>query len=49
MNFNAFLFGVYPFVYHTEKQFEAMKLANVPHTETAIFDMAYHCLLKVLP
>ena len=49
MNFNAFLFGVYPFVYHTEKQIEAMKIANVPYTETTIYDMAYHCLCKVLP
>ena len=49
MNFNAFLFGVYPFVYHTEKQLEAMKLAKVPYKDTTIFDMAYHCLIKVLP
>lgn len=49
MNFNSFLFGVYPFVFHTEKQLEAMKLANVPHYDTTIFDMAYDCLLKVLP
>lgn len=49
MNFNAFLFGVYPFVYHTEKQLEAMELAKVPHIDTTIFDMAYHCLIKVLP
>lgn len=49
MNFNSFLFGVYPFVYHTEKQLEAMALANVPHHKTTIFDMAYGCLLKLLP
>lgn len=49
MNFNAFLFGVYPFVYHTEKQLEAMELAKVPHVDSTIFDMAYHCLIKVLP
>ncbi len=49
MNFNSFLFGVYPFVFHTEKQLEAMKLANIPHYDTTIFDMAYDCLLKVLP
>ena len=48
-NFNSFLFGVYPFVYHTEKQLEAMKLADVPHDQTTIFDMAYECLLKLLP
>ncbi len=49
MNFNAFLFGVYPFVYHTEKQLEALELAKVPRIDTTIFDMAYHCLIKVLP
>ena len=49
MNFNSFLFGVYPFVYHTEKQLKAMELADVPHYETTIFDMAYGCLLKLLP
>ena len=49
MNFNSFLFGVYPFVYHTEKQLKAMELADVPHYETTIFDMAYQCLLKLLP
>jgi AcrR family transcriptional regulator len=49
MNLNSFLFGVYPFVYHTEKQLKAMELADVPHYETTIFDMAYQCLLKLLP
>ena len=49
MNFNSFLFGVYPFVYHTEKQLEEMKLAKVPHSETTIYEMAYECLLKLLP
>lgn len=49
MNFNSFLFGVYPFVYHTEKQLEAMELANVPHSETTIYEMTYECLLKLLP
>ena len=49
MNFNSFLFGVYPFVYHTEKQLKAMELADVPHFDTTIFDMAYGCLLKLLP
>lgn len=49
MTFSSFLFGVYPFVYHTEKQLRAMELAGVPHTDTTIFDMAYDCLLKILP
>ena len=47
--FSSFLFGVYPFVYHTEKQLEAMRMANVPHTETTIPEMAYQCLVKILP
>ena len=49
MNFNSFLFGVYPFVYHTEKQLKAMELADVPHFDTTIFEMAYGCLIKLLP
>lgn len=49
MNFNSFLFGVYPFVYHTEKQLKAMEIADVPHFDTTIFEMAYGCLLKLLP
>ncbi|MBQ3416695.1 MAG: TetR family transcriptional regulator [Ruminococcus sp.] len=49
INFNSFLFGVYPFVYHTEKQLKAMELADVPHFDTTVFDMAYGCLLKLLP
>ena len=49
MNFNSFLFGVYPFVYHTEKQLKAMELADVPRFDTTIFDMAYQCLIKLLP
>ena len=49
MSFSSFLFGVYPFVYHTEKQLKAMEIAHVPHSETTIYEMTYECLLKLLP
>jgi AcrR family transcriptional regulator len=47
--FQAFLFGVYPFVFHTDKQLEAMKTAGVQPIETTIFEMVYDCLIRLLP
>lgn len=47
--FFAFLFGVFPFTKHTEKQMEAMELANVRWNEPGIYDMADRCLLKLIP
>lgn len=38
--FSAFLFGVFPFTKHTEKQREAMELANVKLNELGLFDAA---------
>ena len=49
LSFGSFLFGVYPFVFHTEKQLEAMRQAGVKQSETTIFQMAYDCLIKILP
>lgn len=46
--FSAFLFGVYPFAFHTEKQKEAMKLADIPFREPSIYQMVYQCLSKLL-
>ena len=47
--FGAFLFGVYPFVFHTEKQLEAMKQAGVTQSEVSIYQMVYECLIRILP
>lgn len=49
LTFGAFLFGVYPFVYHTEKQLEAMKQAGVTQSELSIYQMIYECLIRILP
>ncbi len=47
--FSAFLFGVYPFAFHTEKQLKAMRLAGVAARDPSIYDMVYRCLLRLLP
>ena len=47
--FSAFLFGVFPFTKHTEKQMEAMELAGVKLNEPSIYDMVDRCLLKLIP
>lgn len=49
LTFFAFLFGVYPFVFHTEKQLEAMRLAGVEYAEVSIYEMVYQCLIRLLP
>ena len=46
--FSAFLFGVYPFTKHTEKQIEAMELANVKLNEPSIYEMVYRCLSRLI-
>lgn len=46
--FSAFLFGVFPFTVHTEKQLEAMRLANVTVNEPSIYEMVYRCLLRLI-
>lgn len=47
--FSAFLFGVFPFTKHTEKQIAAMESANVKLNEPGIYDMVDCCLLKLIP
>lgn len=48
-SFLAFLFGVYPFAFHTKKQKEAMNLAGVRFREPTIYQMVYQCLLRLIP
>ncbi|MGI6722577.1 MAG: TetR/AcrR family transcriptional regulator [Anaerovoracaceae bacterium] len=47
--FSAYLFGVYPFTAHTEKQLVAMRMAGVAVHEPEIGDMVYRALLRMLP
>lgn len=49
LTFGAFLFGVYPFVFHTQKQLDAMRQAGVTHSEVSIYQMVYECLIRILP
>ena len=37
--FFPFLFGVYPYTSHTDKQLEAMKLAHVEYTHYSIYEL----------
>ena len=47
--FCAYLFGVYPFAFHSQKQLDAMKLAGVTVKETSICDMVCRCLVRLIP
>lgn len=49
LTFFSFLFGVYPFVFHTEKQLQAMEIADVRQSEVTIFDMVYELLIRIIP
>ena len=49
LTFFSFLFGVYPFVFHTEKQLQAMEMAGVTQSETSIYKMVYECMVRLLP
>ncbi len=48
-SFSSFLFGIYPFVFHTENQIKAMEMADVKVPELTIYEMVYDCLIKLLP
>ena len=37
-NLNAFLIGLYPFTYHTEKQLEAMKMAGMQNEDPSVYE-----------
>ena len=47
--FFAFLFGVHPYVFHTEKQLEAMRIAGISVRGTTVYEMVYQCLLRLIP
>lgn len=46
--FSSFLFGIYPFVFHTENQIKAMEIADIRVPELTIFEMVYDCLIRLL-
>ena len=47
--FFAFLFGIYPFAFHTEKQRAAMELAGIRFREPTVYQMVYRFLLRIIP
>ena len=46
--FFPFLFGIYPYTYHTDKQIKAMKIVNIKYKEYTIYEIiksfVYHFL-----
>ena len=46
--FFPFLFGVYPYTSHTEKQLEAMRLAHVDCTQCSIYELTKSFAGKIL-
>ena len=46
--FFPFLFGIYPYTFVTEKQFDAMKAAGFDYPEMTIYEITYKCVKKLL-
>lgn len=46
--FFPFMFGIYPYTAVTEKQRAAMKDANVNYVYQSIYEITYHCLIRLL-
>ena len=44
----AFLFGLYPYAYVTDKQKAAMNQADVPYPFLSLYDLTYPCVRKLL-
>lgn len=47
--FFPFLYGLYPYVYPTTQQQEAMERAHIQLSPQKVSDLAALCLLKLLP
>ncbi len=43
-----FMNGIYPYVYHSEKQLEAMRAAGVAHEEFSIYSITYPLVKRLL-
>ena len=46
--FFPFIYGIYPYTGVTEKQEAAMREAGIPFAYQSAYELAYHCLLKLL-
>ena len=46
--FFPFMFGIYPYTVITEKQFTAMKEADVKFTKCSVYKIIYNCVKKLL-
>ena len=44
-----FLFGIYPYTTHTQKQLEAMAIANAPHVSHTIYGITRSLARRLLP
>ena len=49
LTFFSFLFGVYPFVFHTDKQIEAMEMAGIKQSDVTIKSMVYELFVRLVP
>lgn len=47
--FFPFMYGIYPYVFPTDKQREAMKMVGIPFQKTTVYDMVLHFLIQILP
>ncbi|MEJ8737070.1 TetR family transcriptional regulator [Erysipelotrichaceae bacterium HCN-30851] len=47
--FFPFLYGIYSYAHPTEKQLTAMNRVGIPYTEMTIYELAWHCIWKLLP
>ena len=48
MRFSPFLFGVYPYTSHTDKQRKAMELAHVDYTQHSVCEIVKPFVQKML-
>ena len=46
--FFPFMFGIYPYTTVTEKQRAAMQDANVGFVHQSVYEITYHCLIRLL-
>jgi hypothetical protein len=47
--FFPFMYGIYPYVYPTDKQCEAMETVGIPFKKTTVYEMVLHFLKQILP
>ncbi|MBQ9227914.1 MAG: TetR family transcriptional regulator [Eubacterium sp.] len=46
--FFPFMFGIYPYAAVTDKQKEAMSKAEIDYLYQSVYDITYHCIIKLL-